>query len=96
MIIIIILINLLFIILPILNSKASITSNNQGLSYLIAALTKTNKPKSLKVMKELTYSNNSYNLIISRAYLNILDAGEISNAITKINHQKAPLKKQLV
>jgi hypothetical protein len=48
-----ILINL-FISLPILSSNASITSNNQGLSHLIAALTKIDKPKSLKVAKELT------------------------------------------
>ena len=90
-----ILINLLFISLPILSSNASITSNNQGLSHLIAALTKIDKPKSLKVAKELTSSNNSYDLIIRRANLNILDADEISNAIKKISHQKAPLLKTI-
>ena len=84
----IILINLLFISLPILSSNASITSNNQELSHLIAALTKIDKPKSLKVAKELTSSNNSYNLIIRRANLNILDAGEISNAIKKSTIKK--------
>ena len=90
-----ILINLLFISLPILSSNASITSNNQGLGHLIAALTKIDKPKSLKVAKELTFSNNSYDLIIRRANLNILDADEISNAIKKISHQKAPLLKTI-
>ena len=90
-----ILINLLFISLPILSSNASITSNNQGLGYLIAALTKIDKPKSLKVAKELTSSNNSYDLIIRRANLNILDADEISNAIKKISYQKAPLLKTI-
>ena len=90
-----ILINLLFISLPILSSNASITSNNQGLGYLIAALTKIDKPKSLKIAKELTSSNNSYDLIIRRANLNILDADEISNAIKKISHQKAPLLKTI-
>ena len=90
-----ILINLLFISLPILSPNASVTSNNQGLSYLITALTKIDKPKSLKVAKELTSSNNSYDLIIRRANLNILDADEISNAIKKISHQKAPLLKTI-
>ncbi|MDA7545669.1 hypothetical protein N8870_02410 [Alphaproteobacteria bacterium] len=90
-----ILINLLFISLPILSSNASITSNNQGLGHLIAALTKIDKPKSLKVAKELTSSNNSYDLIIRRANLNILDADEISNAIKKISHQKEPLLKTI-
>ena len=90
-----ILINLLFITLPILSSNASITSNNQGLGHLIAALTKIDKPKSLQVAKELTSSNNSYDLIIRRANLNILDADEISNAIKKISHQKAPLLKTI-
>ena len=90
-----ILINLLFISLPILSSNASIRSNNQGLGHLIAALTKIDKPKSLKVAKELTSSNNSYDLIIRRANLNILDADEISNAIKKISHQKAPLLKTI-
>lgn len=90
-----ILINLLFISLPILSSNASITSNNQGLGHLIAALTKIDKPKSLKVAKELTSSNNSYDLIIRRANLNILDADEISNAIKKISYQKAPLLKTI-
>ena len=90
-----ILINLLFISLPILSLNASITSNNQGLGHLIAALTKIDKPKSLKVAKELTSSNNSYDLIIRRANLNILDADEISNAIKKISHQKAPLLKTI-
>ena len=69
-----ILINLLFISLPILSSNASITSNNQGLGYLIAALTKIDKPKSLKVAKELISTNNSYDLIIRRANLDVLDA----------------------
>jgi hypothetical protein len=91
MVIKIILINLLFISLPILSSNASITSNNQELSHLIAALTKIDKPKSLKVAKELTSANNSYELIIRRANLNVLDANEISNAIKKISHQKGPL-----
>ena len=90
-----ILINLLFISLPILSSNASITSNNQGLGHLIAALTKIDKPKSLKVAKELTSSNNSYDLIIRRANLNILDADEISNAIKKIRHQKVPVLKTI-
>ena len=79
----IILINLLFISLTILSSNASITSNNQGLKYLIAALTKIDKPKSLKVAKELTFSNNSYELIIRRANLNFLDAIEISMLLKK-------------
>ena len=95
MIIKIILINLLFISLPILSSNASITSNNQGLSHLIAALTKIDKPKSLKVAKELTSTNNSYDLIIRRANLNILDAIKISNAIKKISHQKGPLLQRI-
>ena len=90
-----ILINLLFISLPFLSSNASITSNNQGLGHLIAALTKIDKPKSLKVAKELTSSNNSYDLIIRRANLNILDADEISNAIKKISHQKVPVLKKI-
>ena len=94
MIIKIILINL-FISLPILSSNASITSNNQGLSHLIAALTKIDKPKSLKVAKELTSTNNSYDLIIRRANLNILDANKISNAIEKISHQKGPLLQRI-
>jgi hypothetical protein len=81
----------LFISLPILSSNASITSNNQALRHLITALTKIDKPKSLKVAKELTSSNNIYNLIIRRANLNILDADEISNAIKKISYQKGPL-----
>ena len=95
MVIKIILINLLFISLPILSSNASITSNNQGLSHLIAALTKIDKPKSLKVAKELTSANNSYELIIRRANLNVLDVNEISNAIEKISHQKGPLLKTI-
>ena len=95
MIIKIILINLLFISLPILSSNASITSNNQGLSHLIAALTKIDKPKSLKVAKELTSTNNSYDLIIRRANLNILDAIKISNAIEKISHQKGPFLQRI-
>ena len=86
-----ILINLLFFSLPILSSNASITSNNQGLSHIIAALTKIDKPKSLKVAKELTSTNNSYDLIIRRATLNVLDANKISNAIEKISNQKGPL-----
>ena len=90
-----ILINLLFLSLPILSSNASITSNNQGLSHLIAALTKIDKPKSLKVAKELTSTNNSYDLIIRRANLNILDAIKISNAIEKISHQKGPLLQRI-
>ena len=90
-----ILINLLFISLPILSSNASITSNNQGLGHLIAALTKIDKPKSLKVAKELTSSNNSYDLIIRRANLNVLDANKISNAIEKISHQKGPLLQRI-
>ena len=94
MIIKIILINL-FISLPILSSNASITSNNQGLSHLIAALTKIDKPKSLKVAKELTSINNSYDLIIRRANLNVLDANKISNAIEKISHQKGPLLQRI-
>jgi len=95
MIIKIILINLLFISLPILSSNASITSNNQGLSHLIAALTKIDKPKSLKVAKELTSTNNSYDLIIRRANLDVLDANKISNAIKKISHQKGPLLQRI-
>jgi hypothetical protein len=95
MVIKIILINLLFISLPILSSNASITSNNQGLSHLIAALTKIDKPKSLKVAKELTSANNSYELIIRRANLNVLDVNKISNAIEKISHQKGPLLKTI-
>jgi hypothetical protein len=87
----VILINLLFLSLPILSSSASVTSSNQGLSHLITALTKIDKPKSLKVAKELTSTNNSYNLIIRRANLNVLDANEISNAIEKISYQKGPL-----
>ena len=94
MIIKIILINL-FISLPILSSNASITSNNQGLSHLIAALTKIDKPKSLKVAKELTSINNSYDLIIRRANLDVLDANKISNAIEKISHQKGPLLQRI-
>ena len=94
MIIKIILINL-FISLPILSSNASITSNNQGLSHLIAALTKIDKPKSLKVAKELTSINNSYDLIIRRANLNVLDANKISNAIEKISNQKGPLLQRI-
>ncbi len=90
-----ILINLLFLSLPILSSNASITSNNQDLSHLIAALTKIDKPKSLKVAKELTSTNNSYDLIIRRANLNILDAIKISNAIEKISHQKGPLLQRI-
>ena len=90
-----ILINLLFISLPILSSNASITSNNQGLGHLIAALTKIDKPKSLKVAKELTSSNNSYDLIIRRANLDVLDANKISNAIEKISHQKGPLLQRI-
>tara|TARA_B100001250_G_scaffold35094_1_gene28303 strand:+ start:131 stop:724 length:594 start_codon:yes stop_codon:yes gene_type:complete len=90
-----ILINLLFLSLPILSSNASITSNNQGLSHLIAALTKIDKPKSLKVAKELTSTNNSYDLIIRRANLNVLDAKKISNAIEKISHQKGPLLQRI-
>ena len=89
-----ILINL-FISLPILSSNASITSNNQGLSHLIAALTKIDKPKSLKVAKELTSINNSYDLIIRRANLDVLDANKISNAIEKISHQKGPLLQRI-
>ena len=90
-----ILINLLFLSLPILSSNASITSNNQGLSHLIAALTKIDKPKSLKVAKELTSTNNSYDLIIRRANLNVLDANKISNAIEKISNQKGPLLQRI-
>jgi len=89
-----ILINL-FISLPILSSNASITSNNQGLSHLIAALTKIDKPKSLKVAKELTSTNNSYDLIIRRANLDVLDANKISNAIKKISNQKVPVLKTI-
>ncbi|MDC0227482.1 hypothetical protein OAK51_03170 [Alphaproteobacteria bacterium] len=85
----------LFISLPILSSNASITSNNQDLSYLIAALTKIDKPKSLKVAKELTSINNSYDLIIRRANLNVLDANTISNAIEKISNQKGPLLQRI-
>ena len=89
-----ILINL-FISLPILSLNASITSNNQGLSHLIAALTKIDKPKSLKVAKELTSTNNSYDLIIRRANLDVLDANKISNAIKKISNQKVPVLKTI-
>ena len=46
--------------------------------YFIAALTKIDKPKSLKVAKELTSANNSYELIIRRANLNVLDANELA------------------
>ena len=53
------------------------------MSHLISALTKIDKPKSLKVAKELTSANNSYELIIRRANLNVLDVNEISNAIEK-------------
>jgi len=65
------------------------------LSHLIAALTKIDNPKSLKIAKELASTNNSYDLIIRRANLNILDADEISNAIKKISHQKGPLLKTI-
>ena len=82
----IIIINVLFLSLPILSSNASITSDNQGLNYLISALTKIDKPKSLKVAKELQSIKNSYDLIIRKANLNILDANEISKAIEKISN----------
>ena len=88
-----IIINVLFLSLPILSSNASITSDNQGLNYLISALTKIDKPKSLKVAKELQSIKNSYDLIIRKANLNTLDANEISKAIEKISNQKGPLLK---
>ena len=91
----IIIINVLFLSLPILSSNASITSDNQGLNYLISALTKIDKPKSLKVAKELQSIKNSYDLIIRKANLNILDANEISEAIEKISNQKGPLLKTI-
>ena len=91
----IIIINVLFLSLPILSSNASITSDNQGLNYLISALTKIDKPKSLKVAKELQSIKNSYDLIIRKANLNILDANEISKAIEKISNQKGPLLKTI-
>ena len=90
-----IIINVLFLSLPILSSNASITSDNQGLNYLISALTKIDKPKSLKVAKELQSIKNSYDLIIRKANLNILDANEISEAIEKISNQKGPLLKTI-
>ena len=90
-----IIINVLFLSLPILSSNASITSDNQGLNYLISALTKIDKPKSLKVAKELQSIKNSYDLIIRKANLNILDANEISKAIEKISNQKGPLLKTI-
>ena len=90
-----IIINVLFLSLPILSSNASITSNHQDLSHLITALTKIDKPKSLKVAKELTSTNNSYDLIIRRANLNVLDANKISKAIEKISNQKGPLLKTI-
>ena len=91
----IIIINVLFLSLPILSSNASITSDNQGLNYLISALNKIDKPKSLKVAKELQSIKNSYDLIIRKANLNILDANEISKAIEKISNQKGPLLKTI-
>ena len=90
-----IIINVLFLSLPILSSNASITSDNQGLNYLISALTKIDKPKSLKVAKELQSIKNSYDLIIRKANLSILDANEISKAIEKISNQKGPLLKTI-
>ena len=90
-----IIINVLFLSLPILSSNASITSDNQGLNYLISVLTKIDKPKSLKVAKELQSIKNSYDLIIRKANLNILDANEISKAIEKISNQKGPLLKTI-
>ena len=90
-----IIINVLFLSLPILSSNASITSNNQDLSHLITALTKIDKPKSLKVAKELQSIKNSYDLIIRKANLNTLDANEISKAIEKISNQKGPLLKTI-
>ncbi len=91
----IIIINVLFLSLPILSSNASITSDNQDLNYLISALTKIDNPKSLKVAKELQSIKNSYDLIIRKANLNILDANEISKAIEKISNQKRPLLKTI-
>lgn len=91
----IIIINVLFLSLPILSSNASITSDNQGLNYLISVLTKIDNPKSLKVAKELQSIKNSYDLIIRKANLNILDANEISKAIEKISNQKGPLLKTI-
>jgi hypothetical protein len=91
----IIIINVLFLSLPILSSNASITSDNQDLNYLISALTKIDNPKSLKVAKELQSIKNSYDLIIRKANLNILDANEISKAIEKISNQKGPLLKTI-
>ena len=91
----IIIINVLFLSLPILSSNASITSDNQGLNYLISVLTKIDNPKSLKVAKELQSIKNSYDLIIRKANLNILDANEISEAIEKISNQKGPLLKTI-
>ena len=90
-----IIINVLFLSLPILSSNASITSDNQGLNYLISVLTKIDNPKSLKVAKELQSIKNSYDLIIRKANLNILDANEISKAIEKISNQKGPLLKTI-
>ena len=91
----IIIINVLFLSLPILSSNASITSDNQGLNYLISVLTKIDNPKSLKVAKELQSIKNSYDLIIRKANLNTLDANEISKAIEKISNQKGPLLKTI-
>ena len=64
------------------------------INYLITSLTEINKPKSLRVAKELKSlknNDNSYNLIIRRANLNSLDAKIISKAIEKIKNNDGPL-----
>ena len=90
----IIIINVLFLSLPILSSNASITSDNQGLNYLISALTKIDKPKSLKVAKELQSIKNSYDLIIRNGTI-VDGTGKESYAIEKISNQKGPLLKTI-
>ena len=64
------------------------------INHLIVALTEINKSKSLKVAKELKSirnNDNSYNLIIRRANLNVSDAKLISKAIEKIKKNNGPL-----
>ena len=75
-------------------AKASTIIKRKPINYLITALTKINKPKSLRIAKELKSlknNDNNYNLIIRRANLNSLDAKIISKAIEKIKKNNGPL-----
>ena len=71
--------------------------SNSGYSYvmqdLIKTLEETKKPKSIEVAKTLKSINakeKSYDLVIRKANLNLEDAKNIANAISRVEKNNGP------